>query len=91
MSALPKYSSLPKFKQMVRPTNKDLNTHVKQMTRLTVVIDTPSFLHNYNVSSKHFSHRVLQNLISDSNEKTSIINSYDLLALKCKQKVNGNQ
>jgi len=42
-----KNNSLPKFKNLVRPSNKNLNEYIKQSTRLTVVLDTISFIHNY--------------------------------------------
>jgi len=31
--------SLPKFKQAVRPSSKNLNEFIKQYTRLTVVLE----------------------------------------------------
>ena len=52
-----KTSMLPKFKQLCRPSNQNLNEYIKQYTRLTVVVDSASYLHNYN------------NLVSDSNAK----------------------
>ena len=60
--------SMPKFKQLVRPSSKNLNEHIKQSTRLTVVFESVSFIHNYtNVGG---------------NPKVKIINSYDLLACR---------
>ena len=69
---------LPKFKQLIRPSNKNLNEYIKQYTRLTVVIDSVSYIHNF------------VNLVSDSNNKTSIIDSYNILALRCKPKAGTN-
>ena len=39
--------SLPKFTGLGRPTHKNLNEFIKQSTRLTVVMENTSFLHNF--------------------------------------------
>jgi hypothetical protein len=70
MSLDSKNSCLPKFKQLVRPSSMNLNDYITQSTRLTIVFETPSFIHN------------CSNLIGDSNAKTPIIDSYDLFALR---------
>mmetsp|Transcript_16083 Transcript_16083/g.27157 ORF Transcript_16083/g.27157 Transcript_16083/m.27157 type:complete len:181 (+) Transcript_16083:315-857(+) len=70
---------LPKFSQMSRPSNQNLNEFVKQYTRLTVVLETVSYVHNF------------VNLSGSQNPKTHIVNSYDLLALRVKQIFRKNQ
>lgn len=59
---------------MVRPSSRNLNEYIKQSTRLTVIFETGSFIHNYsNVGG---------------NPKQKIINSYDLLACRLAQVQN---
>lgn len=62
--------SLPKFKQAVRPTTKNLNEYVKQYTRLTINLDTMLYFNNF------------KNLNVNANPKVPIINSYDLFAIR---------
>lgn len=52
----------------MRPSSKNLNEYIKQSTRLTVVLETPSFVHNYSATQ--------------NNPKASIIDSYDLLGIR---------
>jgi hypothetical protein len=65
----------------VRPSSKNLNEAIGQSSRLTVVFETASFIHNYsNVGG---------------NPKQKILNSYDILACKAQpqasQKTNKGQ
>ena len=62
--------SLPKFKQAVRPTTKNLNEYVKQYTRLTINLETMLYFNNF------------KNLNVNANPKVPIINSYDLFAIR---------
>lgn len=62
--------SLPKFKQPVRPTTKNLNEYVKQYTRLTINLENMVYFNNF------------KNLNVNANPKVPIINSYDLFAIR---------